>query len=307
MMMHCGAVFLPVWILLVVGSLPRGVAASEAINATAQEEKPAGFSWDVGPGTPAELPPGQLSLEDPVVPETLETLAGRIGWARLADRSQMAPVRVVVTPVESAEGRVGHQVQIAFTLQASLASFQEKAGGEQALGVHADTAGNSVRLLTEDEKEQADPGPQDPEPQDPGATLGFLSMTLLNRVDLQGVVQAVRHDAADGVRLTWAFDHRFGNATGLQTCFRRWGSNPLGERVLGDPQPYAGAGGVIVARDVTELVEATDRPLLLVESRMVFAEPKDWFGGGNLLRAKIPLLAQEGVRNLRRRLAAEGK
>jgi hypothetical protein len=132
-------------------------------------------------------------------------------------------------------------------------------------------------------------------------------MTLLNRVDLQGVVQAVRHDAADGVRLTWAFDHRFGNATGLQTCFRRWGSNPLGERVLGDPQPYAGAGGVIVARDVSELVEATDRPLLLVESRMVFAEPKDWFGGGNLLRAKIPLLAQEGVRNLRRRLAAEGK
>ncbi|NBP87238.1 MAG: hypothetical protein EBU59_01750 [Planctomycetia bacterium] len=293
-MMHCGAVFLPVWILLVVGSLPRGVAASEVINATAQAEKPAGFSWDVGPGTP-------------VVPETLETLAGRIGWARLADRSQMAPVRVVVTPVESAEGRVGHQVQIAFTLQASLASFQEKARGEQALGVHADTAGNSVRLLTEDEKEQADPGPQDPGPQDPGATLGFLSMTLLNRVDLQGVVQAVRYDAADGVRLTWAFDHRFGNATGLQTCFRRWGSNPLGERVLGDPQPYAGAGGVIVARDVSELVEATDRPLLLVESRMVFAEPKDWFGGGNLLRAKIPLLAQEGVRNLRRRLAAEGK
>jgi len=302
MMMHCGAVFLPVWILLVVGSLPRGVAASEAINATAQEEKPAGFSWDVGPGTPAELPPGQLSLEDPVVPETLETLAGRIGWARLADRSQMAPVRVVVTPVESAEGRVGHQVQIAFTLQASLASFQEKAGGEQALGVHADTAGNSVRLLTEAEQKQADPGPQGP-----GAMLGFFSMTLLNRVDLQGVVQAVRHDAADGVRLTWAFDHRFGNATGLQTCFRRWDSNPLGERVLGDPQPYAGAGGVIVARDVSELVEATDRPLLLVESRMVFAEPKDWFGGGNLLRAKIPLLAQEGVRNLRRRLAAEGK
>jgi hypothetical protein len=40
-----------------------------------------------------------------------------------------------------------------------------------------------------------------------------------------------------------------------------------------------------------------------VESRLAFAEPLAWFGGSNLLRAKIPLLTQEGVRTLRRRLA----
>jgi hypothetical protein len=37
---------------------------------------------------------------------------------------------------------------------------------------------------------------------------------------------------------------------------------------------------------------------------MVLGEPEAWFQGSNLLRSKIPLTVQEGVRTLRRRLAA---
>ena len=280
-----------------------GVAnGAEGIRETGQSEKTVGIGWDLALGIPAELPPGHLSLDGPLLPETLRTLAGRVGWARLADRSQMAPVRVAVMPVEAPEGRIGHQVQLVFTLSASLSTFQEKTRGKRALGVQADAAGNTARVLTERELNQAGVGTSAA-----GTTLAFLSMTLLNRVDLQGVIQAERRDGADGTRLTWAFDHRFDDDSSLQAYFRRWDTNPLGERVQGDPQPYPGAAGMIVVRNVSEHVEATNRPLLLVESRMVFAEPKAWFGGGNLLRAKIPLLTQEGVRSLRRRLAEEGR
>jgi hypothetical protein len=36
----------------------------------------------------------------------------------------------------------------------------------------------------------------------------------------------------------------------------------------------------------------------------VICEPEAWFQGSNLLRSKIPLTTQEGVRSLRRKLAA---
>ncbi len=43
---------------------------------------------------------------------------------------------------------------------------------------------------------------------------------------------------------------------------------------------------------------------LFFEMHVVIHEPEAWFGGPNLLRSKMPLVIQENVRNLRRRLKA---
>ena len=42
---------------------------------------------------------------------------------------------------------------------------------------------------------------------------------------------------------------------------------------------------------------------VLVEYHLVFEEPQGWFGGSNLLRSKLPLVCQDGVRKFRRRMA----
>jgi hypothetical protein len=42
---------------------------------------------------------------------------------------------------------------------------------------------------------------------------------------------------------------------------------------------------------------------LLIEVHMVFAEPKGWFEGRNLLRSKLPPVMQDSVRKFRRQLA----
>ena len=42
---------------------------------------------------------------------------------------------------------------------------------------------------------------------------------------------------------------------------------------------------------------------VLVEYHLAFDEPAGWFSGANLLRSKLPIVCQDGVRKFRRRLA----
>jgi hypothetical protein len=56
---------------------------------------------------------------------------------------------------------------------------------------------------------------------------------------------------------------------------------------------------------VTRLVEPAGA--LFVEYHLVFVEPRAWFGGANLLRSKVPILAQSEVRAFRRELARAKK
>ncbi len=245
-----------------------------------------------------DLLPGVLSLDEAITADMLATLAGRVGWQRLSADSQMAPVRVTVTPVEAAGRRVGHQVQAAFVIRTPLGTFQNDALAAETLGLQADAAGWMARPLTTDECKQAGLGTANA-----NTSFAVLNLTLLNRVGLQGVVRAERRDGESGFELTWVFDHRFDRFPSLRASSQRRTANALGETVREDPQPYAGAAGVVVVREVRGMAAEPEESLLVVESRLAFAEPAAWFGGSNLLRAKIPLLIQEGVRTLRRRLA----
>ena len=67
---------------------------------------------------------------------------------------------------------------------------------------------------------------------------------------------------------------------------------------LGPPQPYESAG---LYAKVTRLKEPAGA--LVIEYHHVFCEPEAWFSGSHLLTSKIPMLVQDAVRKLRRRLA----
>jgi hypothetical protein len=42
---------------------------------------------------------------------------------------------------------------------------------------------------------------------------------------------------------------------------------------------------------------------ILLEYHMVYDEPQGWFNGANVIRTKLPVIVQDSVKKLRRKLA----
>jgi len=72
-------------------------------------------------------------------------------------------------------------------------------------------------------------------------------------------------------------------------------------RKLGRATEWEGANGYM---KITRLAEPAGA--LFVEQHIVFAEPKGWFDGANLLRSKVPIVVQSTVRATRREWANTG-
>ncbi len=245
----------------------------------------------------AELPRAVLKFDVAQAPDDLRALAGAAEWERFATDSPTAPVTVVIEPFTADGTRLAHKVHTAFTLHAPLERLREDETLRKSLGTEDDSKGSTARPLTDEEVREAglaiDSNGRD--------KLVYLEIPLLNRVTIRGVVRAVATEHPDGVELAWQFDPRLREHPRWRATWTRLEENELGARVEGQPQPYRGCGGIIAARKL-----ATDGgvDLVVVESRMVLGEPEAWFQGSNLLRSKIPLTTQEGVRSVRRRLAA---
>ncbi|HWY87215.1 MAG TPA: hypothetical protein VNX28_10850 [Gemmataceae bacterium] len=124
-----------------------------------------------------------------------------------------------------------------------------------------------------------------------------LDIFLLERVKITGITRNVKTYGPGWAELAMQLDPRFDNDKKDPNSWRSY--SPLNE-TLGPPQPYTGLGGY--AR-VTKLAQPAGA--LFFELHVALHEPEAWFGGPNLLRSKLPLVIQENVRNLRRKLARE--
>lgn len=265
--------------------------------------------WEIAAGMRVRLPASELASDEPLTADLLESFAGRQGWKRFAAESRMAPISVRIEPQENESQRVGHLVTARFALHTPLKAFEDDEHVRRVVGLDEGADGASFRQLTPAELAAAGIVPA----ADGSEEFGFLRVMLLNRIELQGVVCVQRHQLHTGIVLAWAFDHRFANVPHLQATSSRLEANALGERVAGPAIPYEGAAGMVTVRELSADESSAlgnmpaAGPVVVVESILVVAEPAAWFGGSNLLRAKIPLITQEGVRDLRRRLeAAEG-
>jgi len=119
--------------------------------------------------------------------------------------------------------------------------------------------------------------------------------TLLDKVRLQATTESTRSRTAESNIAASFLDPRFASDPEYPNQWRPVTRDDDGRRHLGSPQPYSGFGGYAKA---TRLVEPAGA--VLIEYHAAFAEPQDWFGGTNLLRSKLPILAQIIVRQLRR-------
>jgi len=285
------------------GDLPCQLLSSaaaggaEAVGELAEELDRRGC--ELAPGVAATLPTRLVPGTGKVTAAAVAELAGRHSWDRFAADSRLAPVAVTINPVTVQGNRVGHQVRAAFTLRTRLSDRLDTQDESNTLSLGPVDTGGAARPLTAEELNRAGIRPA----ADGNERFVFLEISLLNRIELKGVIRIQRRVVTDGIEVAWAFDHRFDNLPNLATRTTKIGSNELGERVGGSPEPYAGGGGIVTARELSGGdATASGLPVVMVESRLVFAEPESWFGGSNLLRAKMPLITQEGVRTLRRRL-----
>jgi len=270
---------------------------AEAVGELAEELDRRGR--ELAPGVTATLPDRLLPWTGEVTAAAVAELTGRHRWDRFAADSRLSPVAVKIKPVTIQGNRVGHQVRAAFTLRTRLSDHLDQQDESDVLSLGQLGSAGAVRPVTAEELKRAGIRPA----ADGNERFVFLEISLLNRINVKGVVSIQRQVASDGIEVAWAFDHRFDGLPDLATTATKIGSNELGERVGGSPEPYAGGGGIVTARELSgDAATASGLPVVLVESRLVFAEPESWLGGSNLLRAKIPLITQEGVRTLRRRL-----
>jgi len=131
---------------------------------------------------------------------------------------------------------------------------------------------------------------------------GYATFNLLDKVELRATGHSIWSETPDSLVLSADLDRSFAGDTHFPNEWRSLEKNGAGGFNVGPSHPYQGAGYYVKA---TRLKDSADA--LFVECHVVFTEPTGWFGGANLLRSKLPPVAQTQIRNLRRELDKASK
>ena len=124
-----------------------------------------------------------------------------------------------------------------------------------------------------------------------------LDTNLFDRVRVMGTLHAHQTRTPESVLVAMVLDPRFEKDPKFPNAWRSLSRDEAGKLKIGESHPYRGVGAYIKA---TRLIEPAGA--IFVEAHVVFNEPSEWFGGSNFLRSKLPILSQDAVRNMRRRV-----
>jgi hypothetical protein len=131
---------------------------------------------------------------------------------------------------------------------------------------------------------------------------GHVVFSVLDRVELSATLHTVTTRNPASVLAVAHVDPCFADDSDFANRWRPVHRDDDGRPNVGPPRPYAGAAAYV---KVTSLHEPAGT--LFVEYHLVFVEPRAWFGGANLLRSKVPVLAQSEIRAFRRELTRAKK
>ncbi|KLU01335.1 putative signal peptide protein [Rhodopirellula islandica] len=241
------------------------------------------------------LPPSEVE-------KRLQKLARAGGVKRFVRNSAVAPIAIDTDSISNSEGqRIGHLLDVTFIVHAPLDWVQDSDALNSLLGVDpsADETEDAGAASQVSPEELAKLGIA---PTAETESFGRISFPLLDRVMVEGVIHAetqrhIEGAPGDFVTVAWHLDPRFENS---------WSPierDDLGKETTGDAKPYRGLGGLITATRLPAEIAGTNSEATIVQARFVVHEPVDWFGGRNQLRSKLPLIIQDRVRDLRRKLA----
>jgi hypothetical protein len=130
----------------------------------------------------------------------------------------------------------------------------------------------------------------------------LLDMELLEKVKLDGVVRSRKQWVNGSLLTTMVLDPRFAKDKQHPNRWRAIPEREDDKEKLGPPHPYAGFGGYVKATPVPGM-----KNVIFLEMHFALAEPHDWFGGRNLIAARLPTATKENVANLRKKLADKSR
>lgn len=236
-----------------------------------------------------------------------QAIAGIAGPNRpveaLLRNSVVAPFELRIVDDKSAgETSTARRVDLWFVAYGSLERIASEGFWKETLHNESktDSSGpaSEARLLTEEELRQ-----RQIVPAVAGAKreqFGTASFTLFDRVRIHGTMRSLDTRGRESVLAAAVLDSRFAGDPQFPNVWRPLTRDEAGKLSEGDPQPYSGAGSYAKATQLKEPAGA-----VFVEYHLVFDEPAGWFSGANLLRSKLPILAQDSVRKFRRKLKEE--
>lgn len=223
---------------------------------------------------------------------------GKYSWDEFTRRAVTAPFVIKISGDNDQDPKLGRRVDVWFVAYGDLKTLasddflngQLKLSG--ASGEGAD--GSHVRILTDRELEKRGiSAPKKPE----DSRLVAADVTLLDRVRLKTTMRNTKIRTEESVLVASNLDERFAEDQEFPNAWQAITRDAAGRRHIGEPQSYRGIGFYIKATRLAQPAGA-----LLVEYHAAFAEPKGWFQGANLLRSKLPIVAQDAVRKSRRTL-----
>lgn len=223
-------------------------------------------------------------------------LGGRYSWGEFTRRAVVAPLLLKISDRANAES-IGRRVDLWFVAYGDLRRLSQDAFLSEQFRLAEDDNANDrsvVKQLQETELSQRDLAPPT-QAEDPRYVAAEI--TLLDRVRVSATTRSVKIETADSVLVASLLDPHFADDAQYPNRWRPITRDDQGRRHLGVPQPYTGLGSYAKA---TRLVEPSGA--LFLEYHVAFAEPNGWFQGANLLRSKLPIVAQDAVRSFRRSL-----
>jgi len=125
---------------------------------------------------------------------------------------------------------------------------------------------------------------------------------FFDRVEVRSTRFSVFNRHRESLVLAAKIDPRFTSDRDHPNQWRSLVRQEDGSLLPGPPHPYTESSFYVKA---TQLIEPAGT--IFIEYHMVFEEPFGWFEGANLLASKLPLLAQDEVRNFRRKLMNASK
>jgi hypothetical protein len=231
--------------------------------------------------------------------QVIESLiAGRYDWDTFTRKSIVSPFVLKISEGAAESGPIGRKIDIYFIAFGSLDTLK----GEDYLNKHLNLTtndqsgqGGRAKVLTSNELRKrnivADATPADPR-------WLAVNSTLLGKVRISLTTQNMKTAAKDSIIIASVADPRFQRDPEYPNSWQSLSVDDTGKRQVGPVEPYDGLGSYV---KVTRLDEPAGA--LFIEYHIAFIEPQGWFRGTNLLRSKLPIVAQDMVRKFRRNLA----
>ena len=252
-----------------------------------------------------------IKLPKPVVADSLDgneqrqaiesLLAGRYDWEEFTRKSVVSPLLLKIDDGQRKSGQVSRRVDLYFVAYGTLEIFADDRKLQEQLNLatagDTDSEERRVTVLSVDELAKrgltASQSAEDPR-------WVAIEATLLGKVRINLTTRNEKTNGDHSLLIASVLDPSFQDDAKYPNCWRAIQVDDAGRREIGPPQPYTGLGSYIRATRLAEPAGA-----VFIEYHVAYAEPHGWFRGANLLRSKLPIVAQDLVRKLRRKMAEQ--